>query len=186
MYACSSASLAGLEVIRSHKAESEWLARFEHNQDAHSRAVFVWVALGRWLSVRIDCIVYVFSVATIFGAAAARDSLPTYAVGLSIVYVLQLTGHFQWCIRQSAEVENHLTSCERILEYADLEPETAYVQAAGAAPADGDGVAAHGDDFPESWPGAGPIEFEGVSLRYAPLTLPTLHCPMGESPTLCA
>ena len=85
------------------------------------------MALGHWLAVRIDAITYIFSACTIFGACAARDAMPSYTVGLSIVYVLQLTGHFQWCIRQSAEVENHLTSCERIFEYADLRPEIDYV-----------------------------------------------------------
>ena len=54
------------------------------------------------------------------------------------MYVLQLTGHFQWCIRQSAEVENHLTSCERILEYADLESEATHV---GSRPSEGTRVA---------------------------------------------
>lgn len=32
-------------------------------------------------------------------------------------------------MRQSAEVENHMTSCERIFEYANLTDELAYVNA---------------------------------------------------------
>lgn len=133
--------------------------------------VFIWVALGRWLSVRIDAIVYLFTVCTIFAACAARDTLPTYAVGLSIVYVLQLTGHFQWCIRQSAEVENHLTSCERIFEYADLKPELDYVDSAkhkhsSIAPA-AEELSILSSGLPEGWPGAGPIAFENVTLRYS-------------------
>lgn len=44
-------------------------------------------------------------------------------VGLGVSMVVHLLGTLQWGVRQSAEVENHMTSVERILEYSKLEPE---------------------------------------------------------------
>lgn len=39
------------------------------------------------------------------------------SVGLAITQSIALTHVFQWAIRQSTELENHMTSVERILEF---------------------------------------------------------------------
>ena len=45
-------------------------------------------------------------------------------VGLAISSCITLTGMLQWGVRQSAEVENLMTSVERVMEYSRLEQET--------------------------------------------------------------
>lgn len=59
----------------------------------------------------------------------------------------------QWGMRQTAELENQMTSVERIVEYAELTPEPPLESDEKNAP-------------PEDWPRAGNIAFKSLSLRY--------------------
>ena len=45
------------------------------------------------------------------------------SVGLTLTTAISLFDRLQWGIIQSSETEIHLTSIERLLEYAKLEPE---------------------------------------------------------------
>lgn len=53
--------------------------------------------------------------------------LDTYGgnIGLAITQAIGLTSLFQWVIRQSAELENQMTSVERVLEYSNVPQESA-------------------------------------------------------------
>lgn len=66
---------------------------------------------------------------------------------------MTLTGMFQWGMRQSAELENNMTSVERVLEFCDMESETNLESE---------------NNTPENWPKNGEITFENVSLNYEP------------------
>lgn len=44
-------------------------------------------------------------------------------LALALTQVLQLTGMMQWWVRQTVEVENNMTSVERMAEYMHLPQE---------------------------------------------------------------
>jgi ATP-binding cassette subfamily C (CFTR/MRP) protein 4 len=44
-------------------------------------------------------------------------------VGLAITQAIGLTGMLQWGMRQSTELENQMTSVERVLEFTEVEQE---------------------------------------------------------------
>lgn len=76
-------------------------------------------------------------------------------VGLLITQILGLAGNIQWGIRQSAELENNMTSVERVIEYQNVESEPA--------------VESECDKKPSAeWPEKGHIKFENLSMRYHP------------------
>lgn len=74
-------------------------------------------------------------------------------LGLVITQYIGLLGITQWGMRQWSEMENQMTSVERVLEYTKLrsEPEREKI-----------------DNLPKNWPEKGQIEFRHVKLRYSP------------------
>lgn len=72
--------------------------------------------------------------------------------GILFVYLFNLIGLFQWCVRQSCEIENQMIAVERILEYSELPSE----------PLDEGKLVP-----PLEWPTQGEIKFENVSFSYS-------------------
>lgn len=60
----------------------------------------------------------------------------------------------QWGVRQTAELENNMTSVERIMEYVNLDAEE-------------ENPIEKQCEVPESWPTNGAIEFSNISLKYS-------------------
>jgi len=52
-------------------------------------------------------------------------------VGLAITQAIGLTGMLQWGMRQSTELENQMTSVERVLEFTNVEQEPPLISSAG-------------------------------------------------------
>ncbi|XP_070832533.1 ATP-binding cassette sub-family C member 4-like [Chaetodon trifascialis] len=157
-----SSSLQGLTTIRAFKVQQRFQQMFDEYQNLHSEAWFLFLTTSRWFAVRLDGICSVFVTITAFGCLYFRDGLEPGAVGLALSYAVTLTGMFQWGVRQSAEIENMMTSVERVVEYAELESE---------APWETD------KQPPHDWPKAGSITFDRVNFSYSdsePLVLKNL------------
>ncbi|RVE57953.1 hypothetical protein OJAV_G00204270 [Oryzias javanicus] len=157
-----SSSLQGLSTIRAFRVQEKFLQMFDEYQDLHSEAWFLFLTTSRWFAVRLDGICSVFVTITAFGCLYLKEDLEPGAVGLALSYAVTLTGMFQWGVRQSAEIENMMTSVERVVEYAELESEAPWET-----------------DFqpPDDWPQTGTISFDRVNFSYGagePLVLKDL------------
>uniref|UniRef100_A0A4W2CXD9 Uncharacterized protein n=1 Tax=Bos indicus x Bos taurus TaxID=30522 RepID=A0A4W2CXD9_BOBOX len=156
-------SLRGLWTIRAYKAEQKFQELFDAYQDLHSEAWFLLLTTSRWLAVYLDVICAIFVTVVAFGALILVESLDLGQVGLVLSLSLVLTRMFQWCVRQSAEVENMMISVERVIEYTDLEKEEPWELEYRPPP---------------FWPPDGRISFFSVNFRYnsdSPLVLRNLE-----------
>ncbi|KAL9972704.1 hypothetical protein ACROYT_G019064 [Oculina patagonica] len=151
LYSHLSTSLQGLTTIRAYLAEGRFKHQYDVYQDDHTASWFLFMTASRWLGTRLDFMCNVFIALAAFTPlflAQGGIFLSAGVVGLTLTYAKMLTGAFQWCVRQSAEVESLMTSVERVMEYSKLEQETQ---------PDDKTVA-----VPESWPQYGIITFEGL------------------------
>ncbi|XP_049425688.1 multidrug resistance-associated protein 4 [Epinephelus fuscoguttatus] len=157
-----SSSLQGLWTIRAFGAEERFQKAFDAHQDLHSEAWFLFLTTSRWFAVRLDGICSIFVTVTTFGCLLLRDQLDAGSVGLALSYSVTLMGMFQWGVRQSAEVENMMTSVERVVEYTELESEAPWETQKRPPP---------------DWPSKGLVTFDRVSFSYSsdgPLVLQNL------------
>ncbi|XP_044044179.1 multidrug resistance-associated protein 4 isoform X2 [Siniperca chuatsi] len=147
-----SSSLQGLWTIRAFGAEERFQKAFDAHQDLHSEAWFLFLTTSRWFAVRLDGICSIFVTVTTFGCLLLRDQLDAGSVGLALTYSVTLMGMFQWGVRQSAEVENMMTSVERVVEYTKLESEAPWETHKRPPP---------------DWPSKGLVTFDRVSFSYS-------------------
>lgn len=83
-------------------------------------------------------------------------------MGLAITQVFNLIFMCQWGMRQTAELENQMTSVERVIEYAEQPSEPPMETVPKYRPA-------------ADWPSAGKIEFSHFSLKYSDAGKQILH-----------
>ncbi|XP_042212324.1 ATP-binding cassette sub-family C member 4-like isoform X2 [Homarus americanus] len=155
-----SASLQGLTTIRAFEAQQIFRDDFDNHQDLHSSAWFLFLCTTRWFGICLDWISGLYIGIVTFSFMGMSNVLGG-DIGLAISSAMMLSGMFQWGVRQSAEVENQMTSVERVIEYSHLEPE---------AP-----LETEKDKLPKpGWPEHGIITFEDVSLQYNETEAPVL------------
>ena len=179
MHTHLSTTIAGLEVIHGFPdVMDRYCQRFHTFQDAHTRAFNSSIVVSRWLGCRLDCIIWLLVTVASFGAVYQRQHTDPIALAMGLSYMMQLTGVFQWAIRQSAEVENKLTSCVRLAEYHALADESLFVSCPGfpACKHHNHFTAESWEELKASgWPSSGAINLCGVALRYDPELPPVLR-----------
>ncbi|XP_063224182.1 ATP-binding cassette sub-family C member 4-like isoform X2 [Bacillus rossius redtenbacheri] len=155
------ASLQGLTTIRAFQAQAILKKEFDRHQDLHSSAYYLFIATSRAFGLWLDgvCTLYICVVTLSFLVMGQEEYGGN--VGLAITQSIALTGMFQWGMRQSAEMENQMTSVERVLEYTNVEREPA--------------LESDPDKRPDpAWPQQGEIKFDHLYLRYDPHEEPVL------------
>lgn len=158
------ATLQGLPTIRAFEAGDILTKEFDNHQDLHSSAWYIFIATSRAFGFWLDlfCVLYIILVTYSF--LVLDDVLGKSLggnVGLAITQSIGLTGMFQWGMRQSTELENQMTSVERVLEYSKVDKEPPLESTPDKKPKD-------------TWPEQGKIEFKDLSLWYTPEEPPVL------------
>ncbi|KAL1513419.1 hypothetical protein ABEB36_002836 [Hypothenemus hampei] len=151
IYSHLTTSLQGLTTIRAFGAQKILKDEFNHYQDAYSSAYFMFLAANRTFGFWLDmhCVIFI-AIVTLSFLVFDTESFGGN-VGIAITQAMNLTGMFQWGMRQWSELENTMTCVERIKQYADILPEQDI----------------NTTEPPNDWPRNGILIFDNLSLRYA-------------------
>ncbi|XP_076452886.1 ATP-binding cassette sub-family C member 9-like [Babylonia areolata] len=152
-----SETLSGLQTIRAFRAEREFWRRAMQAIDTNVTPFIFLHTANRWLGVRLDYMscMLVFASAIASLSAGVSGNIDPAFIGLCISYSLMVSGHLNWIVRVSTEVEMAMNAVERVLEYTDTPTE----------PSTGEKEECK-DMHDESWPPKGKVVFRHVSLTY--------------------
>ncbi|XP_058060768.1 uncharacterized protein LOC131211356 [Anopheles bellator] len=163
VFAHTNVTVEGLATVRACAAERQLEAEFHRHQDRNTAAGFLFGATTRGFAFWLDVVCTLYIATVVLSFLVIGNEIVSGNVGLAITQVLNLIGMCNWGIRQTAELENQMTSVERVLEYARLEPEPDV-----EPPSDGSPLPA------EAWPERPSIVFRDVTLRYTESRAPVL------------
>ncbi|KAJ8925148.1 hypothetical protein NQ315_001333 [Exocentrus adspersus] len=149
-------SLEGLTTIRASKAEPLLRNQFDVNQDLYSSAYFTLMCSTTAFEFFMDVLCALFSTLVVVRFLFFDHDISAGNVGLALTQVFMLTEYIQWGVRLWADVENHMTSVERVLEYTNDKNEE------------------HTGKEPDHWPKQGSVVFRNVTLSYQNTTRPVL------------
>ena len=156
VYQNFSSILNGLTVIRIFKAQSKFKNEFLVMLSNNISWWFSWMCAARWIGFRLDLLVALLMTAAPLLMVGLRDSFGednVKLVGLALSQSLYLAGLLQWMVRQTAEVENNMTSTERIFAYTRLEQEPPTLLEGG-------------NPAPDDWPTRGTVVYSNVTAVY--------------------
>ncbi|XP_027849228.2 ATP-binding cassette sub-family C member 4-like [Aphis gossypii] len=148
------ASLQGLTTIRAYGAEKLLCDEFDNHQDLHSSAWYIFISSSRAFGLWLDIICFIYIVIVTYSFLIIGNTTYGGNIGLAITQAISLAGMFQWGMRQSAELENQMTSVERVVEYTNAPQEDALESSPEKKPS-------------AEWPMHGKITFQHFYLRYS-------------------
>ncbi|KAL9978313.1 hypothetical protein ACROYT_G015813 [Oculina patagonica] len=139
----------GLEIVHTSNMNKTFLDRLYSYQDENTQAFFMVLSCNRWLSLRLDLLSAVFiTIVAVAGIVFTEN--PAFA-GLALTYALQTLDVTQYGVRMASEVENLMTSVERVMTYTQIGSEPGYNTETRP---------------PEPWPNEGSLAINDLSLVY--------------------
>eukprot|EP00210_Caulerpa_lentillifera_P008106 g7740.t1 len=162
VYAMLSSNIKGLCTIRSFGKQKSFQEMFLRALELNGSWWIAFFSISRWVGLRMDGVSAAITVVSTLMSVAMANHVSAEILGLALMYVIGLSGNLQWCMRQTAELENLMTAVERTLEYTKLEQEP---------PTEAEG----GGSAPEGWPKEGSIEYTSLAASYRPGLDPVLH-----------
>ncbi|XP_057156095.2 ATP-binding cassette sub-family C member 12 isoform X20 [Pan paniscus] len=158
-------SMQGLGIIHAYGKKESCITQFKTLNDENSSHLLYFNCALRWFALRMDVLMNILTFIVALLVTLSFSSISTSSKGLSLSYIIQLSGLLQVCVRTGTETQAKLTSVELLREYiSTCVPECTHPLKVGTCPKD--------------WPSHGEITFRDYQMRYrdnTPLVLDSLN-----------
>lgn len=148
-----SEALVGASCIRAYGREHQFIDILHKSIDDMDGAYFLTFANQRWLSVRLDNIGNTLTFTTGILVVTNQFSVSASIAGLILSYSLSAVAIIQITVKYLAEVDNSMSSTERLHQYTTSVAQEAPLECAPVR---------------ATWPEHGAIKYEAVQMRYRP------------------
>lgn len=154
VYSHTNQTFQGLTTIRALHASRQLETEFHDHQNNNTSALYLYVSTNRAFAFWTDLICVLYILVVTFSFLLINQEFYSGDVGLAITQSMSLVIMCQWGMRQTAEMENNMTSVERVIEYIDL-------------PAEPNLETDPSVKLPETWPAMGRMYFKDLKLKYS-------------------
>ncbi|XP_066258502.1 ATP-binding cassette sub-family C member 4-like [Euwallacea similis] len=141
-------TLEGLGVVRAAQQQQKLQKEFDQHQDHFTSTFYLNLSTKRFFTFWLDIFGAMFASSVAFKFIILHQGETSGDVGLALNQVTILSSLLQFAIKQITEVENTMTSVERVVEYSDVPSEPM------------------GGQVLTDWPLKGHISYKNVSLTY--------------------
>nr|XP_035980220.1 multidrug resistance-associated protein 9 isoform X2 [Halichoerus grypus] len=158
-------SMQGLGIIHAYDKKEDCISKFKMLNDENSSHLLYFNCALRWFALRMDVLMNIVTFIVALLVTLSFSSISASSKGLSLSYIIQLSGLLQVCVRTGTETQAKFTSVELLREYIlTCVPECTHPLRVETCPHD--------------WPSRGEITFRDYQMRYrdnTPLVLDGLN-----------
>ncbi|KAF8928491.1 hypothetical protein BGZ47_001580, partial [Haplosporangium gracile] len=157
LFSYFSETLNGLGTLKAYHPHGIECAieRNRVNMDRSHRVYYIHILGTKWIGARVFVVGHVLNFVALVLIVRARNDIDPATAGLILSYLARLASEMSWAIQCAADLENSMTSAERLFYYTHSLEQEPPAEILDRKPA-------------PSWPQQGRISFQEVSLRYRP------------------
>ena len=149
----------GLSSYRCYERLGYYIQNFLNQMEKSCNSTFTFYLLNRVTCYLLDWICLVFTLCVSSFTLWAKGKLDTEILAFSLQIITDVVVIFSLSFRSTLELDNLMTSSQRVYQYTQLEPE--------------DELEKTGDK--PNWPEEGRVEFKKVTMRYRKYLEPSLR-----------
>lgn len=156
VYSHFDAVLTGIPSIRAYNKQDNFVAIGCEKIDHNMRVDWANTSCNRWLTLRLEFIGGLMTLAVSVSVVILRDGLNESLAGLVMSYAITITSLLTLGVQIGSSFENSFNSVERIVDYTEDKPSN---------PREKPFIITETEPA-KDWPQQGAIKFKNVSMRY--------------------